>query len=167
MFDCQNVTLGFRPWSAFDKWIVPMVPGRYTSISLSPSKIALVIPGFKAIMMSVLVAGNGFRGRIWSPKNPRFNIESIFKPSDLFTLPFLLSMPMKTRQLYHQIEGVVYLVPLTKANEVTLKSPSQCLIDPLLTLHPWVWCLSKWVKWACLKNKEPLNSPTYNSFWPF
>jgi len=87
-------------------------------------------PGFKAIMMSVLVAGNGFRGRIWSPKNPRFNIESIFKPSDLFTLPFLLSMPMKTRQLYHQIEGVVYLVPLTKANEVTLKSPSQFLIDP-------------------------------------
>lgn len=83
MFDCQNVTLGFQLWSAFDKWIVPMVPGTYTSISLSPQQNCR----FKAIMMSVLVAGNGFRGRIWSPKNPRFNIESIFKPSDLFTRP--------------------------------------------------------------------------------
>ena len=124
MFVYQNVTLGFGPWSVFDRWIVPMVPGIYISISLSPQPDC---PGFKAITMS---GGkrDGFRGS----NHP--------KPSDPFTvLPFLLSMTM-----------VKHVSSATKSKVLStwfhwpkrMKSPwsrqSQFLIDPK---HPWVWCL--------------------------
>ena len=157
MFDCQNVTLGFRLWSAFDKWIVPMVPGRYTSISLSPSKIALVSKRSWCLFWWLAMV-SGVESGVLRIQDSTSNQSSSLQISSPY--------PSSYRCLWKHVSST------TKSKVLStwfhwpkrMKSPWSRQVNFWLTHidpNPSVWCLSKWVKWACLKNEEPLNSPTY------
>ena len=139
MFVYQNVTLGFGPWSVFDRWIVPMVPGRCISISLSPQPDC---PGFKAITMSVLVASamvsgdritQTFRSRYY-PSSYRWlwlNMSAL-PPNRRYCLP---GSTVQSEWSHLEVAKVNFWL--------TLSIPESDVYS----------------KWACLKKKEPPKSP--------